>query len=200
VCRRTLDLLSEGRLVVQPTVSWYREEYAALGVPFERRGELLDEHLAAWRVVWSASPASFDGRHYRFSDVYLEPKPWRTEGPPLWFGGSTMHERLLRRIVRYGSGFNPLGQPSRADLEKLAAAMAEAGRDMAELEMAGGTRATFPDATSTADVGRAMESIPEQWAQGFTTFFVKPSQFTDDAGQVGQLRREVVDRVATLVS
>ena len=32
----TLDLLCEGRLVVQPTVSWHREEYAALGVPFGR--------------------------------------------------------------------------------------------------------------------------------------------------------------------
>ena len=30
----TLDLISEGRLVVQPTVSWSRDEYAALGVPF----------------------------------------------------------------------------------------------------------------------------------------------------------------------
>ena len=30
----TLDLLSEGRLVVQPTVSWHRDEYEALGVPF----------------------------------------------------------------------------------------------------------------------------------------------------------------------
>src|ERR1700735_2826522 len=68
----TLDLLSEGRLVVQPTVSWHREEYAALGVPFEQRGELLDEHLAAWSELWRASPASFDGHHYSFHDVYLE--------------------------------------------------------------------------------------------------------------------------------
>ena len=44
----TLDLLSEGRLVVQPTVSWHRAEYDALGVPFGSRGALLDEHLAAW--------------------------------------------------------------------------------------------------------------------------------------------------------
>ena len=95
----TLDLLSEGRLVVQPTVSWHRPEYEALGVPFERRGELLDEHLAAWRVLWRDSPASFEGRHYRFSDVWLEPKPFRPEGPALWFGGETMHERLLRRLV-----------------------------------------------------------------------------------------------------
>jgi alkanesulfonate monooxygenase SsuD/methylene tetrahydromethanopterin reductase-like flavin-dependent oxidoreductase (luciferase family) len=44
-----LDLLSEGRLVVQPTVSWHEEEYAALDVPFAERGARLDEHLAAWK-------------------------------------------------------------------------------------------------------------------------------------------------------
>ena len=49
----TLDLLSEGRLVVQPTVSWHREEYAALGVPFGSRGALLDEHLTAWTGLWA---------------------------------------------------------------------------------------------------------------------------------------------------
>src|SRR3954470_20952453 len=76
-----LDLLAEGRLVVQPTVSWHRDEYEALGVPFERRGELLDEHLAAWRAAWTQTPAGFAGEHYRFSDVYLEPKPFRPEGP-----------------------------------------------------------------------------------------------------------------------
>src|SRR5205807_3658959 len=41
----SLDLLSGGRLVVQPTVSWLEQEYAALGVPFHERGDLLDEHL-----------------------------------------------------------------------------------------------------------------------------------------------------------
>jgi alkanesulfonate monooxygenase SsuD/methylene tetrahydromethanopterin reductase-like flavin-dependent oxidoreductase (luciferase family) len=196
----TLDLLSEGRLVVQPTVSWHGAEYEALGVPFEQRGDLLDEHLAAWRTVWRDSPATFEGRHYRFRDVFLEPKPHRPGGPALWFGGSSMHDRLLRRIVAHGSGFNPLGRPTRDDLEKLAAAMAEAGRDMRELEMAGGTRAAFTDATSTADLEEALASVPEQWAQGFTTFFVKPSQFTDDPSQVGPLCREVVGRVAALVS
>ena len=108
----TLDLLSEGRLVVQPTVSWHRPEYDALGVPFGSRGELLDEHLAAWDVLWRDSPASFDGTHYRFHDVYLEPKPFRPEGPTLWFGGSSLHDRLVDRIVTYGDGFNPLGRPS----------------------------------------------------------------------------------------
>ncbi|MGA9161536.1 MAG: TIGR03619 family F420-dependent LLM class oxidoreductase, partial [Actinomycetota bacterium] len=156
----TLDLLSEGRLVVQPTVSWHRPEYEALGVPFERRGELLDEHLAAWRVLWRATPASFEGRHYRFTDISLEPKPFRREGPGLWFGGETMHERLLRRLVEFGSGFNPLGRPSDEDLERLRSGMAEAGRNLAELEMVGGTRGRFAGPGGVADLGEALASIP----------------------------------------
>ena len=103
----TLDLLSEGRLIVIPTVSWHRPEYEQLAVPWNVRGELLDEHLDAWRLLWQKSPASFAGRHYQFEDVYLEPKPHRPDGPVLWFGGSSMHTRLLRRVVAHGGGSAP---------------------------------------------------------------------------------------------
>lgn len=192
----TLDLLSQGRLVVLPTVSWSRDEYAALGVPFERRGRLLDEHLAAWETLWRDTPASFDGPAYPFRDVYLEPKAYRPGGPELWFGGSTLHPALLRRIVRYGHGFNPLGRPAPAELDALARAMREAGRDPAELEMVGGTRAVFPGPDAVADLDRALDTIPEQMAQGFGTFCVKPSQFTDDPYDVAAFCRRVMSRVS----
>ena len=191
----TLDLLSEGRLVVQPTVSWHRAEYEALGVPFERRGELLDEHLAAWRVLWRDSPASFEGTHYVFRDVYLEPKPVRPEGPPLWFGGSTVHERLLRRLAEYGSGFDHLGSISGEDLERVFAAVRAAGRDPGELELVGGTRGRFPDADSVADLTEALASVPAQLERGFTTICVKPSQFVDDLAEVPAFLDEVVRRL-----
>jgi len=194
----TLDLLSEGRLVVQPTVSWHRAEYDALGVPFEVRGAILDEHLEAWQVLWRDSPASFDGSFYRFSDVYVEPKPYRPEGPPLWFGGETVHERLVRRLVAYGSGFNPLGAPSDDDIAWLRAAMTEAGREMAELEMVGGTRGRFLDASSVADLDDALASIPAQLERGFTTICLKPSQFIDDPTMIGSFCRDVVNRVRAL--
>ena len=123
----SLDLLSGGRLVVQPTVSWLAEEYAALGVPFRRRGDLLDEHLAAWRVLWRDTPASFAGEHYHFQDVYLEPKAFRPEGPQLWLGGAGLHRRMLARIVAYGDGFNPLGRPAPEEMARLCAAMRRGG-------------------------------------------------------------------------
>jgi probable F420-dependent oxidoreductase len=194
----TVDLLSKGRLVVQPTVSWHRPEYEALGVPFERRGELLDEHLAAWRTLWRDSPASFEGTHYRFSNVTLEPKPFRPEGPVLWFGGETVHPRLLRRLVEHGSGFNPLGRPSDEDLDRIRTAMNEAGRDPSELEMVGGTRGRFPDAESVADLGEALASIPRQLERGFTSICIKPSQFIDDPAEFGPFCRTVVERVGLL--
>jgi probable F420-dependent oxidoreductase len=196
----TLDLLSEGRLVVQPTVSWHRDEYEALGVPYQERGARLDEHLAAWRRAWGKSPASFEGRHYRFTEVFFEPKPFRPDGPSLWFGGTRLHDRLLRRLVAYGSGFNPLGRPTSDDLVRLRSAMAEAGRSMDELEMVGGTRGVFPDAVGVADLGEALGTIPAQIEAGFTSICVKPSQFTDDPAAVGALCRDIVARVSALTT
>ena len=192
----TLDLLSQGRLVVQPTVSWHRAEYEALGVPFSTRGQRLDEHLAAWEVLWGTSPATFHGEHYAFDEVWIEPKPFRPDGPRLWFGGQHLHDPLLRRLVAYGHGFNPLGHASDDDLERLATAMAEAGRDVADLEMVGGTRGAFPDASHSAPLDQALDQIPDQVARGFGTICIKPSQFADDPAEVPDLLRRIVEGVA----
>ena len=194
----TLDLLSEGRLVVQPTVSWHEPEYAALGVPFAARGALLDEHLAAWQAAWGSSPASFAGDHYRFGDVWVEPKPFRPDGVRLWFGSSTVHDRLLRRLVRYGHGWNPLGRASDDDVARLRSALAEAGRDPGGLELVGGTRGRFPDGHSVADLDEALATIPEQVERGFTSICIKPSQFIDDPSRHDAWCREVVAEVALL--
>jgi probable F420-dependent oxidoreductase len=191
----TLDLLSGARLVVQPTVSWLRDEYEALGVSFEQRGALLDDHLAAWRVLWRDTPASYEGVHYRFRDVYLVPKPARPGGPTLWFGGQGVSPWIIRRLVAYGHGFHPFGQPTGEELEPLRNALADAGRDLAELELVGGIRPRFPGDDSPADIDEAAESIPAQLAAGYTTICFKPSQYTDDPGQIGPLCRRLVSRV-----
>lgn len=194
----TLDRLSRGRLIVLPTVSWHADEYAALGVPFGSRGDLLDEQLEIWSRAWAGSPVAFDGRHYRFGEVWVEPQPLRPGGPALWFGGSSVHRRLIDRIVRYGSGFNPLGQPDDAGLARLERALISAGRSPAEIEYVGGTRGIFTRPDGVADLDQALAGIPAQVARGFTTICVKPSQFIDDTARMGDFCRQLVARVASL--
>jgi probable F420-dependent oxidoreductase len=194
----TLDLLSEGRLVIQPTVSWHRDEYDALGVAFNKRGRILDEDLEIWARVWAESPASFHGEFFDFTDVYVDPKPFTPKGPAMWFGGESLTEPVLRRLVRYGSGYHPLGRPKPEDVALLRAGLEAAGRSIEEIEMVGGTRVEFPDATSTASLVTALDGIPEQMEIGFTTFCIKPSIFIDDRAAHAAFCREVVDRVSNI--
>lgn len=194
----TLDLLSEGRLVIQPTVSWHADEYAALEVPFGSRGRILDEQLEIWRRVWSDSPASFAGAFFSFDEVYLEPKPTRPEGPRMWFGGEQLHPKLLDRLLTYGSGFHPLGRPREEDVALLQAGLAAQGRNLTDLELVGGTRVEFPDDNSCAPLAPALEGIPQQLAMGFTTFCIKPSIFIDDRAEHAAFCRRVIDEVSAL--
>src|SRR5207302_9432071 len=55
----TLHALSQGRFTMGVSVSWHKDEYDALNVPFEERGHILDDELRACRALWSAAPASF---------------------------------------------------------------------------------------------------------------------------------------------
>lgn len=195
----TLDLLSGGRLVVIPTVSWHKDEYDALGVPFTKRGALLDEHLEVWRRCWTDSPVEFSGTHYCFDPVWLEPKAFSDKGPELWIGGGSLAPVIRDRVVKYGDGFNPLGRRTDEEMADLRAALSAAGRDPDALELIGGTRATFSGPDSVADLQQALETIPAQWEQGYRTFCIKPSQFTDDPDGVGAFCREVMRRAEHLV-
>ncbi len=49
----TVDWLSNGRVDLGIGVGWLAEEFAALGVPFEHRGERCDEYLAVMRSLWT---------------------------------------------------------------------------------------------------------------------------------------------------
>jgi probable F420-dependent oxidoreductase len=196
----TLDLLSEGRLVIQPTVSWHKDEYDALGVPFTKRGKILDEDLEIWSRVWAESPASFHGEFFDFTDVYIDPKPCTPTGPAMWFGGESLTDPVLNRLVKYGSGYHPLGRPKADDVATLRAGLEAAGRSIDEIEMVGGTRVEFPDAHSVAPLPEALEGIPAQLEMGFSTFCIKPSIFIDERDKHAEFCREVVRRVDALTS
>ena len=193
-----LDLMSEGRLVIQPTVSWHRDEYDALGVDFTKRGRILDEQLEIWSKVWSRSPVTHHGEFFHFDDVYIEPKPWRPEGPAMWFGGERVHGKVVERLLRYGNGFHPVGRVEADDIAHLHQALAEAGRSTEDFELVGGTRVAFPSDTSVAPLAEALEEIPRQQELGFTTFAIKPSIFIDERDRHADFCREVMSRVEAL--
>jgi alkanesulfonate monooxygenase SsuD/methylene tetrahydromethanopterin reductase-like flavin-dependent oxidoreductase (luciferase family) len=196
----TLDLLSQGRLVVLPTVSWHRDEYDALGVPFGQRGRILDEQLQVLERAWGPFPIRHRGEYFQFDDVWLEPGAFRPSGPPLWFGGQGMQPPLIRRIVRYGSGLNPFGRLADDDLARLAAAMRAEGRSLDELELVGGIRGTFTGPDDVADVDAALADLPRQLGQGFTTICFKPSMFVRSADEVPALCRHLVAEGRRLTS
>jgi probable F420-dependent oxidoreductase len=101
----SLDALSEGRLTVAAGVGWSEGEFAALGQSFHDRGERTDEIIDLLRVCWRDDPTTFEGRHYRFADIRLLPKP--AHDIPLWVGGSS--EPAYRRGVERGDGFQLIG-------------------------------------------------------------------------------------------
>ncbi len=134
----SLDRLSEGRLVLGVGVGWSEEEFAALGVPFARRGARTDEYLAAMRVLWRDDVASFTGEFVSFSEVRVFPKPARDRRVPVVMGGNS--DAALRRVARAGDGwygFNLNGtQAVRERLGRLAELCADADRQVTELWIA----------------------------------------------------------------
>jgi alkanesulfonate monooxygenase SsuD/methylene tetrahydromethanopterin reductase-like flavin-dependent oxidoreductase (luciferase family) len=189
----TLDVLLQGRLVVQPTVSWAEEEYVALGVPFHQRGAILDEQLAAMRAAWTQSPAHHDGPRFPFGPVWCEPRPARP--PTMWFGGEHLTDAHLRRLVAHGHGFHPFGRPTAEERDRLRRAWEAAGRTE-PLELVGGIRATFHGADDAADLDVALADVPRLRAEGWTSVCFKPNHFTDDLDEVPAVCERVVTALA----
>src|SRR5207247_7611606 len=66
----TLHALSGGRLVLGVSTSWHAHEYAAVGVPFEERGQRLDDAVGAWRALWGPQPASYASASVAFDNIW----------------------------------------------------------------------------------------------------------------------------------
>jgi probable F420-dependent oxidoreductase len=134
----SLDRLSGGRLALGVGVGWSQEEFAALGVPFERRGARTDEYVAAMRTLWRDDPASFSGEFVKFADIRVNPKPVRNGRIPIIVGGNS--DAALRRAARSGDGwygFN-LTDPAHARerITRLRVLCETADRDPSEVDIA----------------------------------------------------------------
>ncbi len=100
----TLDQLSGGRVELGLGVGWLKEEFDALGVPWERRGARNDEYIEAMRALWAGPHAEFHGDFVDFDPVTCSPRPIQ-ENIPILVGGDS--DVALRRAVRMADGYFP---------------------------------------------------------------------------------------------
>jgi probable F420-dependent oxidoreductase len=100
----TLDHMSGGRVELGIGVGWLKEEFEAVGVPYEKRGKRTDEYVAAMRALWKQEGASFKGEFVNFSEVTSSPLPVKRD-VPIVIGGHT--DYAAKRAGRLGDGFFP---------------------------------------------------------------------------------------------
>ena len=158
---------------------WLKEEFEALNSPaFNARGAVTDEWITIFKQLWSQSPASFNGRFYRYSDIRCEPFPVQKPHPPIWVGG---HSRAaLRRTARHRDGWHPVGAVAasplpplemRAHLDALKRLTEDEGRDFSALTIS--YKAPLYDATSPVAAGsdrRPFSCSSDQIAEDIATY------------------------------
>ena len=153
----TLDALSRGRLSLTVGIGWFREEFAAIGVPWERRGRRADEYIQAMRTLWRDDVSTFEGETVAFDRIRCLPKPAQPGGPPIFVGGHSLG--AARRAGRLGDGFMPLGFGGYGGedivplLDAWRAAAAEAGRDTASMELLMGSTPDLESVQRVAEHG-----------------------------------------------
>lgn len=128
-----VEALAPGRLVVGVGAGWLREEFEALGIEYGDRAAMTSECIEIYKRSWLDDVVSFEGAHFSFRDVSMDPKPARR--PPVVFGGVT--NAAARIAARQCDGFFPTFVDPRAEPSRYDAVLAELDR---ELRLAGRDR------------------------------------------------------------
>ncbi len=102
----TLDRVTGGRLILGVGVGSLEPEFDLLGVPFSDRGSRAEDALRALRVALSETRPQYQGDHYAFDEVIVDPCAVQPH-VPIWVGGRT--RRSLRRATDLADGWAPFG-------------------------------------------------------------------------------------------
>ncbi len=139
----TLDLLSEGRLVLGIGYGWNHEEMENHGIDVKRRRALVREKMLAMQALWSQEVASYRGEFVRFEPSWMWPKPVQQPRPRVLIGGAP-GPVLFDHIAEYADGWIPIGGAGLKEaLPTLRERVAERDRDPAELHIV--PMGIFPD-------------------------------------------------------
>jgi len=99
----SIDFLSNGRLIFGVGIGNLISEFAAVGMPFDHKGQRAEEALGVIKALWTMERPHFSGRFFRIHDVRAEPRPVQRPRPPIVFGGKTPH--AFSRTARLGDGW-----------------------------------------------------------------------------------------------
>jgi probable F420-dependent oxidoreductase len=121
----TLDVLSNGRMILGLGLGWMKEEFDVSGAKLSERGARTDETIRFLREVWSSDRPSFDGRFIKMPLSFFEPKP--VQRPiPIWIGGDS--EAALKRAGRLGDGWLSNTLTESGSIERAVAMISEHAR------------------------------------------------------------------------
>jgi probable F420-dependent oxidoreductase len=132
----SLDFVSNGRFMLGAGIGWLREEFDAMGVPFEHRGARFDDYIVAMRKVWAGDVVEHQSDFINWSGFQSYPLPVQKPGVPIIMGGSK--GKIYERIARLGDGwFAPTDSAEALApmLEPLKATCAEVGRNYDSIEI-----------------------------------------------------------------
>jgi alkanesulfonate monooxygenase SsuD/methylene tetrahydromethanopterin reductase-like flavin-dependent oxidoreductase (luciferase family) len=143
----TLQHLTGGRYILGIGAGWNEEEYRGYGYDYPRGGirvEQLAEAIEVIRALWTQSPATYQGTHYRIDGAICEPRP--DPPPPIMVG--TNGPKALRVAARLADWWNWDGSWElvyRRPYEILRGHCEEIGRPFEEITLTAGLYVSFPD-------------------------------------------------------
>ncbi len=131
----SLDVISNGRVILGIGAGWNAEEMEHHGVPFKDRWKVVRERILAMRELWTQEEAEFHGEFVDFDPVWANPKPVQAGGPPILMGAQSKWS--FDRTVEYCDGWMPIVRMGdvRPQLEELRAAADRAGRSMETIQL-----------------------------------------------------------------
>jgi alkanesulfonate monooxygenase SsuD/methylene tetrahydromethanopterin reductase-like flavin-dependent oxidoreductase (luciferase family) len=156
----TLQLLTDGRLILGLGAGWHEEEYRAYGYGFPppaSRVEQLSEAIGIMRLMWQGGPVTFHGKHYTVENAYCQPVP--TIPIPLLVGSDG--RRVVRLAAESADGWNWDASPDLfyEPYGRLKQRLAEIGKSIDEVAITAGVNVNFP-ADTDSFVGSFPSSYP----------------------------------------
>ncbi len=130
----SLDMISNGRLILGIGAGWNREEMENHGANFPHRWAIVREKVLAMQAIWTEEEAEYHGQWVDFDPIWSYPKPVQPGGPPIWIGANS--KWVFDRVAEYADGWMPIGGLGSGNLERMEAALTDKGRQLRDLDMA----------------------------------------------------------------